>query len=150
MKTTINNCARCGETHEDLEFEKLDKPFLEGRARYNHWAPCPVNGQPVMLMGSGLDMNKYPEHTKFELVQNEAQIIGPFIDWLRNAKGLTFHKWDEALRDGNKARYGVQAYVPVHTPTREFLAEYYDVDYDAYWAEKDKMLEEFSELQNES
>lgn len=37
-------CARCGESHYDLEFQPLTRP-----TEWSHWAPCPTNGEPIML-----------------------------------------------------------------------------------------------------
>lgn len=42
----VRNCARCGGNHKKLEFTKLT---IEGE-RHSHWAPCPTNGEPVMLV----------------------------------------------------------------------------------------------------
>lgn len=40
---SIYNCARCGGTHKDLEIKKLSN------SDYSHWAPCPTNGEPVLI-----------------------------------------------------------------------------------------------------
>lgn len=149
MKVTFKNCARCGETHKDLEFEKLEEPMTCGRERYTHWAPCPTNGQPIMLLNNGIDGDKYPEHALFESIQNEAEIIGPFMDWLRSEKGIVLHQWREVAYEGS---YGTikktESFVSIDESTRELLAEYYGIDYEAYRAEKDAMLEEVRALQN--
>lgn len=47
MKVTINNCARCGGTHEKLEFQQLTRPMVE--SKNTHWAMCPVVHEPIML-----------------------------------------------------------------------------------------------------
>ena len=47
MKVNINNCARCGETHVDLEFSKLTRPMID--AKHTHWAMCPTVNEPIML-----------------------------------------------------------------------------------------------------
>jgi len=44
-KLPIMRCARCGEDHAMLDFEALTNPIGD----CTHWAPCPVNGQPVLL-----------------------------------------------------------------------------------------------------
>lgn len=39
-------CARCdGDGHPGLTFTKLTHPCLD----FTHWAPCPTNGEPIML-----------------------------------------------------------------------------------------------------
>lgn len=47
MKVKISNCARCGGTHEDLEFAELSRPMVE--AKHTHWAMCPTVNEPIML-----------------------------------------------------------------------------------------------------
>jgi len=44
--TKIKNCARCGQSHE-VRFKKLTRPMQE--AGNTHWAPCPTNGEPIMM-----------------------------------------------------------------------------------------------------
>ncbi len=49
----IVNCARCGSNHDDLDFAELEVLFAPPEANgktWTHWAPCPTNGQPIMLM----------------------------------------------------------------------------------------------------
>ena len=45
MKVDITNCSRCGFNHDQLEFTELDQTQNE----WSHWAPCPTNGQPIMM-----------------------------------------------------------------------------------------------------
>lgn len=44
------NCARCGGAHNNLTFTPLTQPVSY---RYEppstHWAPCPANGEPILL-----------------------------------------------------------------------------------------------------
>lgn len=49
MEVDINNCARCGLDHDNLEFEELEHSCPSDDEAYTHWAGCPTNGQPVML-----------------------------------------------------------------------------------------------------
>jgi len=39
-------CARCGKNHTNIIFQPLKRPG----ERHTHWAPCPTNGEPVMLV----------------------------------------------------------------------------------------------------
>lgn len=41
----IINCARCGGTHKLMQ-----RPLTNPTGRYNLWAPCPTNGEPIMLL----------------------------------------------------------------------------------------------------
>lgn len=43
--TGLKCCARCQKDHDKLEFEKLAHPIRD----LTHWAPCPTNGQPILL-----------------------------------------------------------------------------------------------------
>lgn len=50
LVNTVRLCARCGETHEKLEFDELTNPmFSDLGERWGWWAPCPTNGQPILL-----------------------------------------------------------------------------------------------------
>ncbi len=41
---SVENCARCGETHLDMQFTKLDNC-----KDYQWWGTCPTTGQPVFM-----------------------------------------------------------------------------------------------------
>ena len=41
----VEGCARCGETHENLIFERLESPVRN----LTHWAECPNTGQPILM-----------------------------------------------------------------------------------------------------
>lgn len=43
--TDVGNCARCGEDHSMVAFKRLTHPCLQ----FTHWAPCPTNGEPIMM-----------------------------------------------------------------------------------------------------
>lgn len=45
FSTTVVACARCAQTHTDIEFKPLTNP-----ARYTHWATCPVTDEPIMMI----------------------------------------------------------------------------------------------------
>ena len=60
ITTTIRNCARCGGTHQGLEF----KPFTRHPSRdalgesfpiYTHWAMCPDIKEPVLMYMTDTD-----------------------------------------------------------------------------------------------
>ncbi len=46
----LTGCARCGETHRGLVFKPLTQTSKLGEMLMTHWAPCPTNGEPVMLL----------------------------------------------------------------------------------------------------
>jgi len=45
IRTTVQRCQRCGETHEDLLFEPLLNPVNDKK----HWTMCPIVQQPILL-----------------------------------------------------------------------------------------------------
>lgn len=50
----VNGCARCrGAGHPNLTFLPLTRPFelsVDGvEIIFSHWAPCPTNGEPILL-----------------------------------------------------------------------------------------------------
>lgn len=53
MTISVENCSRCGGDHDVVELSKLSMPFAPPECApiaWTHWAPCPVNGQPIMVM----------------------------------------------------------------------------------------------------
>ncbi len=48
----LRGCARChGEGHPQLTFRKLTFPFEPDVGdEYTHWAPCPANGEPILMI----------------------------------------------------------------------------------------------------
>ncbi len=48
----LTGCARChSDGHTALRFEALEHPveMEDGEPNMTHWAPCPTNGQPILL-----------------------------------------------------------------------------------------------------
>jgi hypothetical protein len=43
--TNVHGCDRCGDSHELVGFRPLTNPC----GVLTHWAPCPTNGEPIML-----------------------------------------------------------------------------------------------------
>jgi hypothetical protein len=47
---SVVGCARChGGGHEDVRWEPLTHPAETGDVTFTHWAPCPTNGQPILV-----------------------------------------------------------------------------------------------------
>lgn len=43
-------CARCyGDGHPGITFKKLTYPVDLVEPPFTHWAPCPTNGEPILL-----------------------------------------------------------------------------------------------------
>ena len=47
----IIHCARCGGDHENVDTKPFAKPFRLGVDTWTHWAPCPTNGEPILVTG---------------------------------------------------------------------------------------------------
>lgn len=52
---SIEGCARCGENHTDVLFKRMYRPVqiessYAGLLLLTHFAPCPNNGDPILLM----------------------------------------------------------------------------------------------------
>lgn len=41
----IEHCARCGQNHLNMTFKRLARRMDD----LTHWAPCPINGDPIMM-----------------------------------------------------------------------------------------------------
>lgn len=56
----VVGCARChGDGHAGLKFMPLTYPYIEdGGTEMTHWAPCPTNGEPILL-GTALHCGPY-------------------------------------------------------------------------------------------
>lgn len=51
ITTTVAGCARCGQTHEGVEFrEFIGRPFIDcDNSIWTHWAQCPTNHEPILM-----------------------------------------------------------------------------------------------------
>lgn len=46
----LNGCARChGDGHPGLTFTPLIHPLQIAGETLTHWAPCPANGEPILM-----------------------------------------------------------------------------------------------------
>lgn len=50
----LQGCAACGMDHGEITFKKLSMPRdfegKDGVITFTHWAPCPNNGEPILMM----------------------------------------------------------------------------------------------------
>jgi hypothetical protein len=47
----VRCCARCGGDHDQVRFQRMARAFAPPEAApivWQHWAPCPTNGDPIM------------------------------------------------------------------------------------------------------
>ena len=45
IRSSVVNCARCGDDHTSLPFKRLKKPQDE----WTYWSTCPTTDEPIML-----------------------------------------------------------------------------------------------------
>ena len=50
MKVNLSNCVRCKQEHNDLEFQQFTYPILDPEGSWTHWALCPTNKEPLIIM----------------------------------------------------------------------------------------------------
>lgn len=55
VTSDVKSCARCGGDHLQLEFRHLIRPIapVEMHTSWTLWAPCPINGEPILLATYG-------------------------------------------------------------------------------------------------
>lgn len=82
----------------------------------------------------------YPEHEKLEVIKDESQAIGAFLDWLQNERQPTL----QLCAVTNHADHPFQ---PTYFGIQELLAEYFDINLKKIEDEKNKMLKEIRKNQ---
>ncbi len=76
---------------------------------------------------------EYTEHEKIESVKKESEVIGEFLDWLRQSEEIHFVKritGKHFPEDHRFERFSVE----------QILAEYFDIDLNKIESEKRQML----------
>lgn len=74
-----------------------------------------------------------PQHDKAKLHADEMQAIGEFLEWLPTVD-LHLSEWMKYPEYANKVL------VQSNTDIQQLLADFYEIDYKAYLAEKDAAL----------
>ena len=82
MNVNIRHCARCGGDHDGLEFRSFDLPA----GKFTHWAPCPTNGEPVLMTVKGASL--------------EEQIVFTILTDLRKCGPISKEIIADAARNG--------------------------------------------------
>jgi len=76
---TFDNCARCGERHEQLTPRRLAQPHdPSGPEVYTHWVPCPTNGEPILIAQVDTEAS-WLEQLPWPLAVDEIKIEGPTV-----------------------------------------------------------------------
>lgn len=79
--------------------------------------------------------NQYPEHEKLQKIQDQSQMIGDFLSWLQEEKGLSLCSYQ-----GEKHK--IDLWCPTDANTSKLLADYFEIDEKKLEEEKQKMLQE--------
>ena len=79
-------------------------------------------------------MTKHPECDKMCGVKDQSQVVGEFIDWLAEKKGIILAEWG----DGELSRDELYR---THSSTERLLAEFFDIDLAKIETEKRAMLD---------
>lgn len=83
----------------------------------------------------------YPEHDKLAAVKDNSQVIGEFLDWLQNEQSIALCK---ATGPDHCP------FQPIHHGIQSILADYYDIDLDVIEQEKQAMLTEMRNLNEDT
>lgn len=89
-------------------------------------------------------MGEYPECDKLRKVKDKSQVIGEFLEWLTD-RGIVLAKLHEhtdgCIENGiRECGCSEEDFYPLHRPTDQILAEYYDIDLNKVEIEKREML----------
>jgi len=76
-----------------------------------------------------------PQHDALDRLNGENNAVGEFFEWLKTEYTLT--KWNEEEDE----------LYPVYPKTEDVLAEYYEIDLEAFWKEKDAILDAYLKQQ---
>lgn len=114
IRTSIEDCARCGNDHEDLAFNPFAEhcPEAGPSKRYTHWTSCPVNGEPILLtivevpegwedvLPEKLQGDYWYPHGKELTSSHLARIVRNVVEGREPNDGITDHRssrvWDRA------------------------------------------------------
>ena len=80
-----------------------------------------------------IDATKYPVLSKMEDVHGESQVVGEFLEWLKE-QGMTVCEPSE---------FATMPWMPVRQTTEALLARYFEVDLVAAERERRAVLDEF-------
>jgi len=77
---------------------------------------------------------KTPNLDKMVKVTSESNLIGEFVDWMRNERGLKICEWSKEYEGHYPVYYG-------YTGINRLIAEYYEIEYDEMDNERRRLLE---------
>ena len=77
---------------------------------------------------------KYPECEKLAKVRDKSQVVGTFLEWLRDIKGFELAKYQEIHPEDRL--------VPIHYSIESLLAEHFEIDMEKVEQERQQILED--------
>jgi len=78
-----------------------------------------------------------PEHDKVDALEGANNTVGAFLEWLNSR--YTLCVWGEEF-DEETGDYDGGTLYPAYPKTEDLIAEFYDINLDAYYKEKDAIL----------
>lgn len=78
-----------------------------------------------------------PQHDALEKLDGENNVVAEFLEWIKTK--YTLAVWGEEY-DEETGDYDGDTLYPAYPRTEDVLAEYYDIDIDAFYAEKEAIL----------
>lgn len=52
ITTSVFHCARCGENHDAVTFQKFTRPIIDADGTvWQRWGMCPVTNEPILMSG---------------------------------------------------------------------------------------------------
>ena len=91
--------------------------------------------------------SEYPEHEKMRAISEKSQVVGEFIDWLRE-DGHDICKFEKHTRHSDElGDWTPEGWYPQRRRIEQLLADFFEIDLDKIEDEKRAMLEQMREEQ---
>jgi len=85
-------------------------------------------------------MESYPECEKMSKVRKQSQLVGEFLDWLMNERGIVLSEYHEG-----EGRNDEEELMPISVRIEELLAEFFEIDLKKVEQERRQILKELQE-----
>lgn len=80
-------------------------------------------------------MSDWPEHDKMKMISHLSQNLYDFLEWLQEEKGYEVGHWVKRGRIEDE-------FWPITSSRDDLLYEFFDIDKNKFFQEKEDMLEE--------
>ncbi len=85
-----------------------------------------------------MNVNKYPQHEAMKEINHLSQNVRDFLEFLAD-KGIELGQWETGSRD---------EFIPVYSNYDDLMYEFFEIDKEAFWKEKEAMLDEIRQIQD--